>query len=275
MQLLKEMEALAARGVAGLNSEAAGELISAILRCQHRDGGFCGLDGEPDIYYSLFARLSLNVLGAEYDRQGLIRWLKAARKTAPGVDRVCAELILLQEGERSKVAAFMFLFRSLFRVGAVDSYKLFLTAFLMEQLLPIKLSATLIKRAAVATLKQRAHTDFNSLGTPRAAVCALLAHRIGDQKMQQRMAELLRQRHLSSGGYGSAAGARADLLSTAVVLFATRFSGQSVDVSANDRAFIELCWQDDALFSAAPDQASGDLEHTFYALLALGCTRTA
>ena len=271
MQLIKEMEALAARGVGGLNSDAAGELTAAILRCQQSGGGFCGLDGKPDLYYTFFARLSLNALGAEYDCPGLIRWLKAELKTAVGVDRVCAELILLQEGARSKMAALMFLIRSLFRVGAVDSYKLFLTAFLMEQLLPSRLSAFLIKRAGTATLKQRAHTDFNSLCTPRAAVCALLAHRTGDQKMQERMTELLRQRHLASGGYASAAGARADLLSTAVVLFVTRISGQSVDVSAKDCAFMELCWQDDGLFSPAPDQTDGDLEHTFYGLLALGC----
>jgi len=251
--------------------EAVSVLISSIRRCQQSGGGFGGLDGAPDLYYSFFARHSLIALGAEYDHAALTGSTRSVLRTSSGVDRVCAELILLQEGERSRTASLLFLLRSLGGSGAVDSYKLFLTAFLMEELLPQKVTGALIRRAAFTTLRQRAHTDFNSLSTPRAAVCVLLAQWTGDQVMQQRMAELVRQRHQASGGYASAAGAKADLLSTAVVLFTSSLIKDAVKAEKSDRAFIEMCWQDDGLFSAAPDQESGDLEHTFYALLALGC----
>lgn len=279
------MQSAVSAGVSTLRAEAVADLTSAIQRCQQRGGGFCGLDGKPDLYYSFFAKLLLDALGGAYEHSALIAWASSARPGAFGVDRVCAELILLRQGARSRVSATFFLLRSFARIGAVDSYKLFLTVFLMEALLPRWLCRLLIKRAAAATLRQRLQTDFNALSTPRAAVCALLACRIGDQEMWERMAELLRQRHLPTGGYASVAGAGADLLSTAVALFTGSFLSNAQSFSAEtrsdnnvccvnshlDRAFVEMCWQDDALFSSAPDQLSGDLEHTFYALLALGC----
>lgn len=285
MSLLDHMQNVASKGASGLLPDAVGALTAAILRSQQSNGGFGGLDGKPDLYYTFFARLSLIALGVDYDHAGLTGWTRGLLKTSRSVDRVCAELILLQEGARSRVAATLFLLGSLVQLGVVDSYKLFLTAFLMEELLPQWLSRALLNRAAAATLKQRARTDFNSLSTPRAAVCALLAYRVGDEDMQQRMVELWSQRHLSSGGYSSTAGTSADLLSTAVVLFAgscldipkitsaENWSGSDGDCGnpTFDRAFIEMCWQEDGLFSSAPDQIDGDLEHTFYALLALGC----
>ncbi len=269
--MLKDMQRAAAAGAAAMRPEARAVLTGAILKSQQASGGFCALDGLPDLYYSFFARHALLALGAEYDHAAFIGWTRGALRNARGVDRVCAELILLQEGKRSRAASMFYLLRTLGGSGGADSYKLFLTAFLMEELLPQRLTRALINRAAAATLRQRAHLDFSALSTPRAAVCALLADRIGDQGMRQRMTELLRQRHQPSGGYASAAGARADLLSTAVVLFVSSLIKEGGQSDSADRALIEMCWQDDGLFSAAPDQESGDLEHTFYALLALGC----
>lgn len=282
--LLNKMQGTALKGAQVLHPEAVSELTAAILRCQQSSGGFCGLDGKADLYYTLFARMSLDALGAQYNKEVLIDWTKSVLKTSHGVDRICAELILLQEGARSRMAATLFLLRSLLRAGPADSYKLFLTAFLMEELLPPKLTQALIQRAATPTLKHRAHLDFNALSTPRAAVCALLAQRTGDLPLVQRMNELLRQRHQSSGGYATVAGCKADLLSTAVTIFVNSclhnspaaVDGSKEDCSKSslctplDRAFIEMCWQEDGLFSSAPDQSDGDLEHTFYGLLALG-----
>ncbi len=271
MQLLKKIQIAAAAGGSTLLPEAVAELTTAILYRRQKGGAFCGLDGKPDLYYSFFARMSLDALDAEYDRHALTDWLKGIRSSASGVDRVCAELMLLQERQRSRVISFLFLLGSLFHIGAADSYKLFLTAFLMEELLPPKLCSFLINRAAVSTLRRRELVDFDNLSTPRAAVCALLAHSAGDQSMLQRMRKLLRWRRIASGGYASAAGAKADLLSTAVVAFVLKIVlSEEAPSKPEDLAFIELCWQDDRLFSSAPDQSDGDLEHTFFGLLALG-----
>ncbi|MDD2598018.1 MAG: hypothetical protein PHO37_02165 [Kiritimatiellae bacterium] len=285
--LLNKMQATAVKGVQTLRPEAATELSAAILRSEHSCGGFCGLDGKADLYYTFFARMALHALGTQYAPDALIRWVKSVRKAARGVDRVCAELMLLREGARSRVAATLFLLRSMIMIGPIDSYKLFLTAFLMQELLPQRLTHALIHRAATATLERRAHLDFNALSTPHAAVCVLLAQHTGNLPLRQRMSELLRQRHQASGGYAAAADCKADLLSTAVVLF-TELCLHSPSVAAEqnntdgltsclcappDRAFIEMCWQEDGLFSSAPGQLTGDLEHTFYALLALGCAK--
>ncbi len=275
MQLLKKMQSAVQRGVSILHSGAIDDLSAAVSALQHSDGGFCGLDGKADLYYSYFAVFILEALESEYDTDSLMQWVGSEYPTSRGVDRICAELLLLRSGERSRSAARFSLVNSLLKNFPADSYKIFLTSFLMEQLLPEGINRFLIKRAAASTLKHRASGDFSSLSTPVASVCLLLASQSGDAAAQERMQALLKQRHRSSGGYSSAPGASADLLSTAVVLFAFSISKSSISVDKNDRAFIELCWQDDGLFSPAPDQTDGDLEHTFYGLLALGSTRTA
>ena len=270
MQLLKEMQSVVLRGVSVLHSGAAEELSAATLRLQHSDGGFCGLDGRPDLYYSLFAVLILEALGSEYAVGALMQWVRNDFPQSRGVDRICAELLLLRAGERSKSAARLNLIRALLKNSPADSYKIFLTSFLMEQLLPEEVNRFLIKRAALSTLKRRASDDFSFLSTPVSAVSLLLASQCGDELAQERMQTLITQRHRSSGGYSSAPGASADLLSTAVVLFALSQTGNMSKGDRADHAFIEVCWQDNGLFSPAPDQSDGDLEHTFYGLLALG-----
>ena len=272
MQLLKEMQVRIKRGISALDPNAAAELFSAVKSLQCPDGGFCGLDGKPDLYYSYFAVFMLEACGFEYDADLLLKWVRSEFPESHGVDRICAQLLLLRAKELSRGAARFSLLKSLLQIGPADSYKIFLTSLLMEELLPAVLCRFLIRRAAASTLrKRRVSDDFNALSTPVAAVCLLLASESGDAAAKERMQILLSQRHRSSGGYCSAPGAHADLLSTAVVLFVNVFCGNAVAVDKNDSAFIELCWQDDRLFSSAPDQTQGDLEHTFYGLLALGC----
>ncbi|MDA3923538.1 MAG: hypothetical protein PF904_02430 [Kiritimatiellae bacterium] len=270
MQLLKDMQLAVKQGISALDFSALAELFSSVLSLQCSEGGFCGLDGKSDLYYSYFAVFMLEAHGSEYDVDLLMQWVCREFPKSHGVDRICAELLLLRSGKRSKSAARLSLLKSLLRIGPADSYKLFLTSLLMEQLLPEGINRFLLKRAAVSTLKRRASDDFSSLSTPVAVVCLLLASESGDAVALERMQTLLTQRHRSSGGYSSAPGISADLLSTSVVLFAYSLCEISITVDKNDRAFIELCWQDDGLFSSAPGQVDGDLEHTFYALLALG-----
>jgi len=265
------MQSTVKRGFSALDSNAATELLSAVHSLQCSEGGFCGLDGKLDLYYSYFAVFMLDAFGSEYETDLLAKWTWCELPKSHGVDRICAQLLLLRFGRLSKKNARLNLLKSLFQIGSADSYKIFLTSLLMEQLLPTGVNNFLIKRAASFTLrKRRGSDDFNALSTPVAAVSLLLAAESGDAATQERMQTLLMQRHRTSGGYCSAPGVSADLLSTAVVLFTHALCEIPISVDKNDHAFIELCWQDDGLFSSAPDQPQGDLEHTFYGLLALG-----
>ena len=271
MTLMKDMRSCASAGVTLLERKSADALSSAVLKLRHANGGFCGLDGQPDLYYSLFAVLILEALKSRFDESDLLRWVKRVCAEAKGVDRHCAEILLLRSGLISRGASRLRLLRSLAGAAHSDSYKLFLVQLLMEELLPEGLNRFLLRQGARSLLKERVRQDFSALGTPGSAVCLMLASEMGDGEAVERMLALLKQRHRASGGFSSAPGVHADLLSTAVVLFAARQSGNKLDVVHNDRAFVEMCWQEDGLFSASPDQEQGDLEHTFYGLLALGC----
>ncbi len=298
------MQCCAARGAALLSRDSGSALTASVMGRRHACGGFCGLDGQPDLYYTFFALLTLDALsqlpgagalsssaaddsvGAAADRGSaqLGEWLRSVYPASRGVDRTCAELMLLQSGNISRLKVRCALAKSILLSAPSDSYKLFLSGFLMERLLPARLNRLLIRGAAALLLKRDGALDFSALGTPGGVVRLLLAAECGDTAVAGRMRTLLGQRHKASGGYSAAPGAPADLLSTAAALFAgshcreRRFGreeerrrdadGASI---ALDRAFVEMCWQEDGLFSAAPDQRDGDLEHTYYGLLALGC----
>ena len=270
---MQEMRTRAACGAGLLDSEAADRIAAAVLGLRDNCGGFRGLNGEPDVYYSLFATFILEALQREFDDQALLRWVADEYAGLSGVERVCAELILARQGKRAAGVSRSRWIQSALFLGSSDSYKLFLSAFLLELYAPRWMSRVLIRVAAQRVLKKRVGAlDFNKFSTPGAIVRALLAEEVGAIEVAETMWTLIGQRHRSSGGYVSAPNADADLLATAVVLFGAVYAGKSVGVATkHDRFFIEMCWQQDGFFSAAPDQSVGDIEHTYYGLLALGC----
>ena len=79
-------------------------------------------------------------------------------------------------------------------------------------------------------------------------------------------------RRMPGGGFLAVPGrAVADLLSTAVALFALlQFGGGEAAARTSHLAFVASLWNDDGGFSATADDAASDCEYTFYALLALG-----
>jgi hypothetical protein len=83
----------------------------------------------------------------------------------------------------------------------------------------------------------------------------------------------LRSRRSSEGGYVAAVGVQEpDLLSTGTVLYTLR-SVYRADLSAEMEAiqsFTGGLWDESGGFAAHPCDPIPDLEHTFYALVALG-----
>jgi hypothetical protein len=291
MTIPQQMRACAACGASLLTQDAREYLAAAVTQRRHVCGGFCGLDGQPDLYYTVFALLTLDALAhgegirESQSTEQLAQWVKGVYPESRGVDRTCAELLLLRSGAISKLKARCSLGLSLLSGAPSDSYKLFLNGLLLERLFPERLNLFLFRRASALLLKRNGELDFAALGTPGGVVRLLLATACGDIAVAARMRTLLGQRRKASGGYAAAPGVPADLLATATALFA-EFCGcvgspgmdadcqperTFADAVARDRAFVEMCWQEDGLFSAAPDQRDGDLEHTYYGLLALGC----
>ncbi len=281
--LFQALEETAARGAAGLAAEARATLGAALRALQRPDGGFAGLDGRSDPYYTLFAWLNLRALGVAYERGPLCAYMAAHRHDAHPIGARCAALVLAREGQPPR-AAWLGLAAALVRGDTRAVYGAFL----------LMLATGDVPRWAAGLAWRRQGRPFAAgaderLPTPRLAAGLALAALAGERGTE--IVPVLLSRRCAGGGFASAPGVAADLLATAVARFACAFGstesrppqaagGQrqgSVLESRTraDLAFIEACWLDDGLFGASPAAPHGDAEHTFYGLLALGTCRPA
>jgi len=264
--LFQTLEVTAARGAEGLTREARESVAAALQSLQRPDGGFAGLDGQSDPYFSLFAWLSLRALGATYDRDRLCAYLTAHRQSARRIDAQCADLVLACEGRASRFSRLLRA-AALWRGGTSEVYDAFLLAL-----------ATGPVPRWLARLAWRRQRHLSKAGvaerlpTPRLAADLILATLAG--KSDAGLQSALASRQCANGGFATAAGAPADLLATAVARFSLgmRPSPPGSERS-HDLAFIEACWLEDGLFGPVPGATQGDAEHTFYGLLALGTCR--
>lgn len=279
--MLASLMTTAARGAEGLTSESREVLGGALRSLQRADGGFAGLDGRSDPYYSLFAWLSLKALGATCDRDRLCNFMAARRHADRTVDAQCADILLASEGRSARVPWM----RTAAAAVSGDTREIY-GAFL--RMLATGDVPRWVER--LAWRKQRRTFAAGAAGrlpTPRLAAGLVLAARAGDRYADIRAA--LGARRCAGGGVASAPGALPDLLATAAARFslacvatdsrpscdetmlgrADVFAGRTRE----DLAFIEACWLEDGLFGASPTALHGDAEHTFYGLLALGTCR--
>jgi hypothetical protein len=280
MNILERLETTAAHGADGLSDGARATLHQAVCALVRPAGGFAGLDGCSDPYFTFFGWLSLRALGAEYERDALCAYMRKHLRSAKRVEARCAELLLLREGARSRGAGWLTVAGSLMQGSLRDPYEVFLLGFLADALLPRGVP----RWAARRVWRRQPARDVARLPTPQLASGLILSALAGEDGAKTLSA--LQARHRASGGYASAAGVPADLLATAVARFAVRrvlmASGDdgafaqtqgSKEAGGADLAFIESCWLDDGLFGPSPSAERGDAEHTFYGLLALGTCR--
>ena len=269
--VLQAIEEIAARGAEGLAAAACEELSGALHALRRADGGFAGLDGRSDPYYTLFAWLGLRALGEPYDRDSLCAYLAPHRDAARPIDAQCAALVLAREGRAPRGTGGAFIL-PLLRGDTREVYALFLRS----------LAARKVPRWAARAAWWRQKRLFQAgraarLPSPRLAAGLVLAALAGAEAPG--VGAALEERHRAGGGFASAPGAQADLLATAVARFALGLAAEAGktrcpdSARAQDLAFIEACWLDDGLFGASPVAEQGDAEHTFYGLLALGTCR--
>lgn len=266
--MLQRLEQCAARGAEGLSPEGRKALAAGLSALGREEGGFAGLDGRSDPYYTFFAWLCLRALGAAYDGRRLCAYLAAQRPGAPLVDSCCAELVLLGEGRSSRARSCL-RFAQAWRRSTKGGYALFLLGLWLEALGPFALPRPLARLA----VRRFARRESPHVPTPTLAAWVALAASTG--VANEALARALASRRCAKGGFASAAGVRPDLLATAVARFACALTPgfEPAQPNAGDLAFVEACWCEDGLFGATPAAACGDAEHTFYGLLALGTCR--
>lgn len=260
--LFETLEGTARRGAEGLAPDARAALVRALEALRQADGGYAGLDGRSDAYFSFFAWLSLRALGAAYDRAALCGYMRGQARGAKAVEAACADILLAREGD-GRGGRWQALAAGVLRGGTREVYAAFMRAMACGE----------VPRWAARLAWRRQRRLFEGeaaarLPTPRLAAGRVLAALAGVEAGG--LARALTARRRADGGLAAAEGAGSDLLSTAAGRFA---DAAACGGRAEALGFVEACWLEDGLFGASPAAERGDAEHTFYGLLALGTCR--
>jgi prenyltransferase beta subunit len=288
----RQMIALLGNALDLLDEQGRGEVLQFLLSQQNADGGFRDRGGRSDLYYSLFGGLMIRAWSMESEvrspksevtqpatctpqlvtesKEKLTRFVqeKFLSKVSGFIERCC--LVLLQKelktGWISRIRSIFSLGRSFWkeRQSINLSYRSFVLFLTLDAVFPFP---RLLKFGAGKMLKQTVVDQHSP--------CSEVAARVFLQRMMNKdgskETELLMSFACETGGFKAFAHLdQADMLSTAVALFALDFSG--VDLRLLKPAcldFIQSNYFEGAFLSGDGDQTM-DVEYTFYGLLALG-----
>jgi hypothetical protein len=273
-----------------LDEQGREEVLKFLVSQQNQDGGFQDRGRRSDLYYSLFGGL---MLMATEDRRPKTEDLLPERKAVEGsnphgailklrqfvakqsnsevpgfIEKCC--LILLQKelkaGSNSRLKALISLGKSFWKErGSINiSYLSFVLFLTLDAVLPFR------KILKVGAKKMLAKTRID-----QHSPCSEVAARVFLQKMMNedgsKDQELLKSFACETGGFKAFAHLNnADMLSTAVALFALNYSG--CDLRLLKPVCLDFIGQNfsDGAFLSGDGDPTADVEYTFYGLLALG-----
>jgi hypothetical protein len=255
MKIFKTIETLARRGAEGIEPGARTEIAQAILQRTLPDGGQADLSGkQSDPYYSLFGWLCLRAL-QDITPETLVAYFKSCACKNP-IDLYSKQFVCLQ-GLPAFQRPWVCL-RILLRQPPSNPYTLLLSGLLMESAFP-HLTPLLLNLVRLPPQPP--------LSTSRLAAYLLVKPR---SRHARQYRDILLSRQAPAGGFASAELAAPDLLATAAARLALL---ETPVENTKDLLFAEACWAPNGLFAPHPGLPEGDVEHTFYALLVLGCCR--
>ena len=252
-----------------LSPKSYDELVLFVSNSQNSDGGFKNRDGSSDPYYSFFGFLIASGLGMKDELVRLKEYVRQNRdlSTCSYADR-CALLIMesfflkkhkKQWGKAIRIVSRFFSNKDYLQV----SYNSFLTMLVVETLVG---HPSLLVRKARRIIKKI--TVNEAMPISELFSVLILKCQLGEP-FEEEM-------RLISGYFTGNSGFRiyphvsnADLLSTAVALFAMKHCGIDRRLYAPSAIqFVESQFSDGAFLSGDGD-LTRDLEYTFYGLLAL------
>ncbi len=287
-----------------LDEQGREEVLHFIAGRQNPDGGFQDRGGRSDLYYSLFGGFILKAMESqdsgnktqvsghksqesavknqdpnpdirnpELVGQSILKLKqftdKQSNPEVPGfIERCC--LVLLQKELRTRrfprINSLFSLGRSFWkeRHSINLSYRSFVLFLTLDAVFPFQ---GILKSASKRMLKQTT-VDANS-------PCSEIAAKVFLRKMMDQDGwdeqELLKSFACESGGFKAFSHLQnADMLSTAVALFALNYSGYDLRfLKPASLGFIQQNFSEGAFLSGDGDQTA-DVEYTFYGLLALG-----
>ena len=263
-----------------LDEQGKEEVLQFIVGQQNADGGFKDRGGRSDLYYSLFGAMLLkgsplnppkgDLEDGSLELHQLKKYLvhQTNSKISGFIEKCC--LVLLQKelkiGRISRFRSIISLSRSFWkeRFSINLSYRSFVLFLTLDAVLPFPV---LLKFGAGKMLK-RTIVDQHS-------PCSEVAAKVFLQKMLGENGttevEFLKSFADKRGGFRAFHHVeQADMLSTAVALFALDFAGSDLRLlKPTCLDFIQENYSDGAFLSGDGDQTM-DVEYTFYGLLALG-----
>lgn len=290
-----QMIQLLQQAVALLDEQGKDEILHFILSHQHEDGGFCDRGGRSDLYYSLFGLLILRALEVSEEKSPVLGQSKespsvetnhhqlvtdamlklkhftrmSSTSVVPGfIERCC--LVLLQKELKLKksirLKALWSLARSFWkeRSSINLSYRSFVLFLTLDGLFPISAIIKLPARRMMAQTVVNEHSPCSEVAA------TVFLQKLINQK-DANNDELLRSFACQTGGFKAFFHlGHADMLSTAVALFALNYSGADLRLlKPSTFDFIQTNYFSGAFLSGDDDQTA-DVEYTFYGLLALG-----
>lgn len=260
-----------------LDEHGRAELSQFVVSQQNPDGGFQDRGGRSDLYYSLFGMLILKAMQVPETgirKPGSIQKLEEfvslkSTKTIPGFIEKCCLVLLQKElkgGWISRIKSSLSLGRSFWkeRQSINLSYRSFVLFLTLDAVFPYPG----LLQSGAKKMMDRTIVDENS-------PCSELAAKVFLQKMMNQERETAKNYLMSyaceTGGFKAFTQLdRADMLSTAVALFALNYAECDLRLYKPEGLdFIAQNFSGGAFLSGDGDQTR-DMEYTFYGLLALG-----
>lgn len=266
----------------------ADKIIAYIASLQNADGGFRGRTTASDLYYTMFAEGILLAAQANFDRNGLIRYLHTIQPRSLDLIHLCcwircaADVDILNERHKGSLIESLNDFRcedGLFhhvqrgRDSSVYGAFLALSAALdLDEVVaePSEVVSRFVKfRNADGSYRNELQEGVGTI--PATAAAIVVQSQLGYLTAPQTI-EWILSCLMEEGGF--AVGPMmpiADLLSTATALQALRQAGVDLATLRGKCVnFIRNLFQDAGGFCANAFDSTVDAEYTFYGLLALG-----
>lgn len=255
------------KGFLLLDGNSQQEVKNFISGQQHQNGAFADRAGNPDLYYSLFGAWMSTALEMEVQQKRLSGYIEKnqpdEQKTVERFSHLLIAVILNIQVQKPSVIAHL---KSVLNGKAHINlaYKAFLFLLSFDAFYGRKTSWYFLFRTGL--------TFYNPPDIlPCSFISALMIARfLTGMKTEPQQKQLFSYFEKGKGFKTFRESENADLLSTAVALFALKITGADLRMVAPDALnLVQQNYESGAFLSGDGDETK-DLEYTFYGLLTLG-----
>jgi len=250
-----------------LDDDVISDLKEFVRSRQHTSGGFVDRAGNPDLYYTLFGFYLARTLGLNeiLTASGTFAENQCRNNLPDGVHLQCAAILISELSEDKKLSKAL---RKQIRRNLSNQMKRQpeYTAF-------ITLLSCYHTRDYISVFNIMRHLKRleGKATLPSTAIAALVVIQSSFHRPVNNLRKKLTSFYDNNGGFRAVMAAPVtDMLSTAVSLYALRYSGYDLRmIKPESLGFIDSNYIDGGFCSNILDN-DPDIEYTFYGLLALG-----